>query len=69
MTIMSMSATSFRAHTGPSRWSLVKRYLIEWHRRARSRYELMNLSERELSDAGMTCMDAFNESVKPFGLE
>jgi uncharacterized protein YjiS (DUF1127 family) len=69
MSIMSMSVTSFRAHTGPSRWSQVKQRLIEWRHRARSRYELMTLSERDLLDAGMTRTDAFNESVKPFWLE
>ena len=48
MSIMSMSAASFRAH---------------------SRYELMTLSERDLSDMGMTRTDAFNESTKPFWQE
>jgi hypothetical protein len=32
----------------------------------RSRYELITLSERDLADMGMTRLDAFNESIKPF---
>jgi uncharacterized protein YjiS (DUF1127 family) len=69
MSIMSMSATSFRAHSKPSRWSQVKYYLVEWRRRVSSRYDLMTLSERDLSDMRMTRMDAFNESTKPFWRE
>jgi uncharacterized protein YjiS (DUF1127 family) len=67
--VRSMSATSFRARSRPSRWSQVKQYLIEWRRRVRSRYDLMTLSERDLSDMRMTRMEAFNESTKPFWQE
>jgi uncharacterized protein YjiS (DUF1127 family) len=49
-----------------SRWSEVQRYLVECVRRVRSRYELITLSERDLADMGMTRLDAFNESIKPF---
>jgi uncharacterized protein YjiS (DUF1127 family) len=43
-------------------WALI----IEWRRRALSRYELMMLDDRELSDMGMTRLDACNERDKPF---
>jgi uncharacterized protein YjiS (DUF1127 family) len=56
MRILNMSATFFRARSGLSRWSEVQR----------SRYELITLSERDLADMGMTRLDAFNESIKPF---
>jgi uncharacterized protein YjiS (DUF1127 family) len=49
-----------------SRWSEVKRYLVECVRRVHSRYELITLSERDLLNMGMTRLDAFNESIKPF---
>ena len=64
--ILNMSATFFRARSGLSRWSEVQRYLVECVRRVRSRYELITLSERDLADMGMTRLDAFNESIKPF---
>jgi uncharacterized protein YjiS (DUF1127 family) len=35
------------------RWSQVKQYLVEWCHRARSRNELMDLSDRCLQDIGM----------------
>lgn len=37
-----------------------------WHRRSRSRYELLMLSERELSDIRLTRCDAASEARKPF---
>jgi uncharacterized protein YjiS (DUF1127 family) len=66
MSFLNMSATFFRARSGLSRWSEVKRYLVECVRRVRARYELITLSERDLADMGMTRQDAFNESIKPF---
>jgi uncharacterized protein YjiS (DUF1127 family) len=66
MSILNMSATFFRARSGLWRWSEVKRYLVECVRRVRFRYELIALSERDLADMGMTRLDAFNESIKPF---
>jgi uncharacterized protein YjiS (DUF1127 family) len=69
MSIMSMSATAFRGRTRPTRWSELKRHVVEWHQRVRSRYELMALSERDLADMGLTRLDAFNESTKPFWAE
>jgi uncharacterized protein YjiS (DUF1127 family) len=66
MRILNMSATFFRPRSGLSRWSKVKRYLVECVRRVRFRYELITLSERDLADVGMTRLDAFNESIKPF---
>jgi uncharacterized protein YjiS (DUF1127 family) len=66
MSILNMSPTFFRARSGLSCWSEVKRCLVECVRRVRSRYELITLSERDLADMGMTRLDAFNESIKPF---
>jgi uncharacterized protein YjiS (DUF1127 family) len=67
MRILNMSATFFRARSRLfSRWTEVKRYLVECVRRVRSRYDLITLSERDLADMGMTRLDAFNESIKPF---
>jgi uncharacterized protein YjiS (DUF1127 family) len=48
------------------RWSELRALIIEWRQRARSRYELMMLDDRELSDMGLTRMDASNECDKPF---
>jgi uncharacterized protein YjiS (DUF1127 family) len=43
--------------------------LVEWHRRARSRGDLMALGERELSDMHLTRCDAVYEASKPFWKE
>ena len=52
-----------------SRWSEVKRYLVDCVRRVRFRSELITLSERDLADKGMRRLEAFNESIKPFWKE
>jgi uncharacterized protein YjiS (DUF1127 family) len=49
-----------------SHWSQVKRHFAEWYLRARSRNELMNLSDRTLRDIGVSCSDAEFEAPKPF---
>jgi uncharacterized protein YjiS (DUF1127 family) len=41
----------------------------EWQCRARSRGDLMALSERELWDVGLTRVDAEREANKPFWRE
>ncbi len=48
------------------RWSRVKQNLAEWHRRARSRNELMGLSDRCLRDIGISRSAADFEASKPF---
>jgi uncharacterized protein YjiS (DUF1127 family) len=48
------------------RWSRVKQNLVEWHRRARSRNELMGLSDRDLQDIGVARCTADFEASKPF---
>jgi uncharacterized protein YjiS (DUF1127 family) len=48
------------------RWSHVKPSLARWWRRARSRTELMNLSDRCLQDIGMSRCTADFEASKPF---
>jgi uncharacterized protein YjiS (DUF1127 family) len=49
-----------------SRWSKVTRHIAEWCIRARSRNELMNLSDRTLRDIGVSRYDAEFEASKPF---
>ena len=65
MSMMSLSVTSIRSRRLPQ-WSEFRALFIEWRRRTRSRREIMKLSERDLSDMGLTRMDAFNETCKPF---
>jgi len=49
-----------------SRWSQVTRHIAKWRIRARSRNELMNLSDRTLLDIGISRFDAEFEASKPF---
>ena len=49
-----------------SRWSLLKTHLGTWRRRAHSRHELMNLSDRTLRDIGVARCDAGIEGPKLF---
>ena len=63
MSVMSLSrAAPYRV----SGWTELESLFGEWWHRARSRYELESLSERDLADMGMTRIDAFNEIQKPF---
>jgi uncharacterized protein YjiS (DUF1127 family) len=57
--------------TSPSRipLSFVKHRLLEWRRRLRSRRDLMNLSDTELRDIGLSRCNAEFESSKPFWLD
>jgi uncharacterized protein YjiS (DUF1127 family) len=48
------------------RWSEVKQHLVEWRHRARSRKELMGLSDRCLQDIGMSRCTSVFEASKPF---
>ena len=65
MSMTSLRITAVRSSRLP-RWSELWALIIEWRRRAHSRYELMMLDDRELSDMGLTRMDASNECDKPF---
>jgi uncharacterized protein YjiS (DUF1127 family) len=65
MSMMSLTVTSIRSRRLPQ-WSEFRALFIEWRQRARSRREIMTLSERDLSDMGLTRLDAFNETCKPF---
>jgi len=47
-------------------WSQVKRYLAEWHSRARSCRELINLNDWILRDVGVSRYEAVSEASKPF---
>jgi uncharacterized protein YjiS (DUF1127 family) len=54
------------------RWSALRALLSEWRQRIQSRSDLEHLSdlgrlnERDLADMGLTHLDAFNETQKPF---
>jgi uncharacterized protein YjiS (DUF1127 family) len=50
-----------------SRWSQVKRHFAEWYLRARSRNELMNLSDWILRDIGVSCSHTMFEAPNRFG--
>ena len=47
-------------------WSKLEALFGEWWHRNISTCELESLSERDLGDMGMTCIDAFKEIQKPF---
>jgi uncharacterized protein YjiS (DUF1127 family) len=49
-----------------SGWCLLKTHLGTWRRRAHSRHELMNLSDRTLRDIGVARCDAGIEGPKLF---
>ncbi|MGO9329634.1 MAG: DUF1127 domain-containing protein [Steroidobacteraceae bacterium] len=48
------------------RWNQVKQRFVEWRHRARSRDELMGLSDRCLQDIGMSRCNSVFEASKPF---
>ena len=52
-----MSILTSQPHRS-SGWSLLKTRLGTWRRRAHSRHELMNLSDRTLRDIGVARCDA-----------
>ncbi len=60
-----VNAMIFRPY-GASRWTQLKRYIVEWHRRARSRRELLGLDHGTLHDIGLSRCDAEGEATKPF---
>jgi uncharacterized protein YjiS (DUF1127 family) len=47
-------------------WSQMKQGLANWSRRARSRKELMNLSDRGLNDIGVARHNSGLKACKPF---
>ena len=63
MSVMSLSKTVTYRLPG---WSKLELLFGEWWHRVRSQYELESLGERDLSDMGVTRIDAFNEMQKPF---
>lgn len=65
MNTMSLKFAIGRPHH-ISRWSQVRQHLAEWQHRARSRHELVNLSDRLLHDIGLSRCDAMSEASKPF---
>jgi len=65
MSTMNLSISTFRPYRS-SCWSEFKRCVAVWRYCVTSRWELMSLSDRELSDIGLTPMDRYNERSKPF---
>ena len=65
MSTMSLGITTVRSRRG-LRWSQVKQGLAEWQRGARSRNELMSLSDRCLQDIGVSRCTSDFEGCKPF---
>jgi uncharacterized protein YjiS (DUF1127 family) len=51
-----------------SRWNQVQRSFAEWRHFARSRNELMNLSDRALQDIGVCPRSTHLAASKPFWL-
>jgi uncharacterized protein YjiS (DUF1127 family) len=65
MSTMTLTAVTF----GSPRSSILhelKRHVAQLRARARSRHELMMLSDHDLADMGLTRMDAEHEGDKPF---
>jgi uncharacterized protein YjiS (DUF1127 family) len=60
-----MSISMFRPHRS-SRWSQLNTHFGKWRRRAHSRHELMNLSDRTLRDIGVARRDAGIQGPKLF---
>ncbi len=55
------------ARQGQTGWlTLVVAVLLTWHERARQRRQLRGLSDRMLSDIGITRAEAEAEAEKPF---
>lgn len=62
MSTMSLTLRSQRSF----RWRQVKKGLAEWRRRAHSRSELINLSDADLRDIGLSRCSTECEASKPF---
>ena len=65
MSMMRLSITEVHSRQLPT-WNALRALFIEWGCRARARYELGMLNDRELRDIGLTRTDAANECDKPF---
>ncbi len=65
MSTLTLEVMTGRPHRG-LHWSEVKQCLVEWRRRARSRRELIGLSDRCLQDIGISRCTVDFEASKPF---
>ena len=54
-----------RAGRGAKRGALWRELLATWLQRRRERHQLLQLTERELRDIGITRGDALREAAKP----
>jgi uncharacterized protein YjiS (DUF1127 family) len=48
---------------------LVRSVFVEWQGRVQSRFNIERLSERDLADMGLTRLEIFDETQKPFWQE
>jgi uncharacterized protein YjiS (DUF1127 family) len=65
MSMMSFSITAVHSRRLPT-WSELRALFMEGGCRARSRYELSMMNDRELRVIGLTRTNAANECGKPF---
>jgi uncharacterized protein YjiS (DUF1127 family) len=65
MSTISLNIAATRSRRLPQ-WREFRAVLTEWSQRIRSRYELLSLDERQLSDIGLSRAEAAAESDKPF---
>ena len=69
MSTMTLTTRTTAKSRSMPRWNQFKKTFIEWRRRARSRSELIGLSERNLMDIGLSRCGATFEASKPFWME
>jgi uncharacterized protein YjiS (DUF1127 family) len=67
MSTMNFTVPALRARHA-LRWGHLKQHVAEWRHRARSGHELMNLSDRQLRDIGLSRCDAGFKLSKPLWL-
>jgi uncharacterized protein YjiS (DUF1127 family) len=63
-----MSTNFTRTNFTETCWSRLGHCVAEWHRSARSRQELLNLSRRQLQDIGLARCAVAADGYKPFWL-
>jgi len=66
MSIMNLSLANHRSSRRAPRLGDLWKLVVEWHQRVQSRQELMNLSESDLRDIGLSRCEVERETSKPF---
>jgi uncharacterized protein YjiS (DUF1127 family) len=67
MSTMSFTIPALRTRRA-FRWGHLRQHVAEWRHRTRSGHELMNLSDRQSRDIGLSRCDAGFKASKPFRL-